>query len=1229
MSLRSTAFFIEVILEAAKFSTSTGLGLTRRALISAIGSARALHDRINPDSEWDAKAAGKAAITTNGVGDQQVRRRAPDDGFIAILDKYTAVGIYVIHHSFSMAELFAMSGFYLVDTGFKAGIQAADESVRMIDGIFGSNETSRALSSFIGLVRKEFSGEEGQDEEKGAKARGRLHSVKMLASLTKAITAFAVLQNATYKRTAPNHKMKVLYDCTVLGEVEASNWRSYIVGSANCVKKAQKALNQPPPPPRSSSSVGGSGGGKHFSSYQQDAAKDSMTRSSRSHYGGDSLCLTDVGSDALYELDEYDDRAAHAGLTSRELGRDDASVVEDLRYLVGSDAEEDELLIPRPPVAPNGGGDGCTPVIRRTIRRRDPEHGTIETVYEEVTETTTEETIETRTISSNNSTRSTSGGLKSARLANPFGPLIPTRDRSKTSQQPEAKREEPWTDLVLSADRRDSEMMAEDEMIIDRELAGGAIPAAPNGAAPVGALARKQAMERPEESKARMQVVLKTITRKLIQKRKVVTHSTTSAVSPEEDGAAARDRELAYERKSSVEADSPPTKQRPAESSSRSASGRNTLQNLFTKGSGNKAIRSADVSSDAQMQDVTPPASPHIPKAYRMKSVPSSPAPPTTVISPPSPDTTPRRSKPLPARRSKQQEQQTSSASAASHSSSTQSRSRRRAPSISSMASFSSTRKETHTTSHTTSSDIDKRAKAHFPHLPFVQNLHTFMRHSSAAYGQNFMRIFGIGTAEYLFADTQKHHSNIWAYAHHVGIPVDNIILSSFTEGESSFHSEKMSPIVNFISIDDDAKAVILTCRGTLGLSDILTDLTCEYEDIAVQGGKPDGVYQAHSGMLASAIRLKDPKSTIHATLRQALETRPDYGLVVTGHSLGGGVAALLAIMWSSPTDVFRDEMISKQPLHVRHPPIQTPFVTSLSSGLPAGRPIHCYAYGVPAVGSLDLSRYCSGLVTSLVHGHDIVPHFSIGTVRDMRNVAENLADERESTMAQEIVGAVVGLYQRKRKAAAATTTNPAGAAATSSSVPSMADMNFPRPSEPPAQERELTMDAAEIMQGHSRNAAFEPGYEDPVMKHDLTAAPAPEQQQLLETDNETRDWLWSLIKTMRASMGEEKLYPPGDVFCIESFTVYVTPRTTHSSAGAAGASKLHFRNGEQEKLSSRRAEAHRVLLRHCPDVEARFSEPIFARSMLRDHVPTNYEFCTQLLLDSVIGSADQSSANS
>lgn len=51
-----------------------------------------------------------------------------------------------------------------------------------------------------------------------------------------------------------------------------------------------------------------------------------------------------------------------------------------------------------------------------------------------------------------------------------------------------------------------------------------------------------------------------------------------------------------------------------------------------------------------------------------------------------------------------------------------------------------------------------------FPHDTLLNNIHRFMKCSSAAYGQNFLRIFGMGSTEFSFPSTGKHHANTWSF---------------------------------------------------------------------------------------------------------------------------------------------------------------------------------------------------------------------------------------------------------------------------------------------------------------------------------------------------------------------------------------------------------------------------------------------------------------------------------
>lgn len=184
------------------------------------------------------------------------------------------------------------------------------------------------------------------------------------------------------------------------------------------------------------------------------------------------------------------------------------------------------------------------------------------------------------------------------------------------------------------------------------------------------------------------------------------------------------------------------------------------------------------------------------------------------------------------------------------------------------------------------------------------------------------------------------------------------------------------------------------------------------------------------------------------------------------------------------------------------HPPLFTPFVTSIASGLPAGRPIACYAYGPPCVASVDLQRYCRGLVTSVVSDKDVIPTLSLGTLRDLKTMAINLHEDGQSGTCTEIIGRVVGLAQGRVAA-----NRNAGALAASESLVDVGP-----------EARQIKLSSAEIAAGRGSNKALDPAYRDPSLTQ-------PELSEELAVN----DYLWSVLRTLRASNVNDKLYPPGE----------------------------------------------------------------------------------------------------
>ncbi|KAJ5889485.1 hypothetical protein N7504_010295 [Penicillium tannophilum] len=281
-----------------------------------------------------------------------------------------------------------------------------------------------------------------------------------------------------------------------------------------------------------------------------------------------------------------------------------------------------------------------------------------------------------------------------------------------------------------------------------------------------------------------------------------------------------------------------------------------------------------------------------------------------------------------------------------------------------------------------------------FPKRHFVQNIRRFCRFSSASYGSSALKVMGVRkdakSIPHKMSDSHEHS----AFEHNAGLPPSTILLSSFVDpaGGSNAAGETESgfPLVHYLSIDHESKAVVLTLRGTWGFEDILTDMTCDYDDLEWQGRN----WKVHKGMHASAKRLLEGGGgRVMITLRAALEEFTEYGVVLCGHSLGGGVAALLATMISEPSSSLTGPSFVTAPYHPTSTRLLTDSNTQTSEStphydLPSGRPIHVYAYGPPAVMSPFLRLATRNLITTIVNGSDIVPSLSLGILHDMHTAS-------------------------------------------------------------------------------------------------------------------------------------------------------------------------------------------------------------------------------------------------
>jgi len=426
-----------------------------------------------------------------------------------------------------------------------------------------------------------------------------------------------------------------------------------------------------------------------------------------------------------------------------------------------------------------------------------------------------------------------------------------------------------------------------------------------------------------------------------------------------------------------------------------------------------------------------------------------------------------------------------------------------------------------------------------FPQHHIVRNITRFVRFASASYGASFLRIMGITTSQSPTVkeiDTKHHHEH-HSFSTHTQLPPDTILLSSFVDPQggtdSSGNTNTGIPMVHFVSLDHDSKAVVLTCRGTLGFEDVLTDMTCDYDELVYRGK----AYKVHKGIHASARRLLDGAGgRVMATIAAALEEFPDYGLVMCGHSLGGGVTALLAIMISEPSpdsassSFFTSSEYTTPQLLIASSEQDQGTAPPPRVRLPPGRPIHVYAYGPPATLSPSLRLATRGLITTIVNSQDLVHYLSLGVLHDLQAVAlafktddSGAKGEVRSRVWAGITGAFADKWYSNR---------------------------------PPG------------------------------------------------VDNKEDDqWAYSALKALRASMLSAKLFPPGEVFIVETMPVLQRD--------------AFVKDGGERGLGR---PATRSVLKYIRDVEKRFGEVRFGGSMLLDHSPGRYEGSLAVLGRGVLG---------
>lgn len=217
-------------------------------------------------------------------------------------------------------------------------------------------------------------------------------------------------------------------------------------------------------------------------------------------------------------------------------------------------------------------------------------------------------------------------------------------------------------------------------------------------------------------------------------------------------------------------------------------------------------------------------------------------------------------------------------------------------------------------------------------------------KYTMATLGWRGLSFFGKGNG--IISDSMKSEADLKAVMKFLNMAKSDLLI--FELGESRIFRPNF-----FVAIDHGLSAVILSIRGTMSLSDSITDFACEY--IRYRGG------MVHSGFFEAARWFME--NICHQLIIFAREYQLD-NIYICGHSLGGSTSAL--------TTMLLVDTLKKEP--------QWP---QSSKGNPLN--IHCYAYGTAPIVSRELCDDYAEFIDTFIYGDDIVPRMSYGSFIDFQ----------------------------------------------------------------------------------------------------------------------------------------------------------------------------------------------------------------------------------------------------
>ncbi|KAI8825752.1 uncharacterized protein EV422DRAFT_514045 [Fimicolochytrium jonesii] len=225
-----------------------------------------------------------------------------------------------------------------------------------------------------------------------------------------------------------------------------------------------------------------------------------------------------------------------------------------------------------------------------------------------------------------------------------------------------------------------------------------------------------------------------------------------------------------------------------------------------------------------------------------------------------------------------------------------------------------------------------------------------FLNYAMAAYGSLMLNFYGRGKG--YIRDTLRPKMDSKSARELLGLRKEDLLVWDF-------ETELFKPQF-FIARDPKLNALVVTVRGSLNINELIVDVCGDYTSFS-HG-------YAHKGMLRCAEYLE---RNYLARLKTWVQQYRCSAIYVVGHSMGGGVASLFAMILAS----------------------HSAELTELSGN--SRFRVKGYCFGTPGLVNPELSRDFEEVLETYVLENDLMARLSYGSVCDFRAMVGKVAEVR------------------------------------------------------------------------------------------------------------------------------------------------------------------------------------------------------------------------------------------